>query len=75
MAMSAAHRAAISAGMKRYWANKKGGNSSVGNSANFKNIVNIDTNRVISREEAAKIMFGTKVATAKIAKRKKSRRR
>lgn len=74
--MSAAHRAAISAGMKRYWASKKGSSSEKGGSSlKLNDIVNIDTGKVISREEAAKIMFGTKVATAKLAKRKKSRRR
>lgn len=69
--MSAAHKAAISAGMKRYWAGKKG--SSSGSSAS-KGILNIDTGKTISREEAAIRMFGAAGARKKLAAGKKARR-
>lgn len=69
--LSAAHKAAISAGLKRYHANRKAGGS--GSSSKPK-ILNIDTGRGISREEAARIMFGSAGAAKKLAAGKKARR-
>lgn len=71
--LSAAHKAAISAGMKRYWAGKKGGGG--GTSSSRPAIINIDTGKAISREEAAVRMFGTAGARKKLAAGKKARRK
>ena len=71
--LSPAHKAAISAGLKRYHAARKGGSAS-GSSAKPK-IINIDTGRAISREEAAVRMFGTAGAARKLAGGKKVKRR
>lgn len=63
--MSAAHKAAISAGLKRYWATRRasegpknpgGGSTSSGEKTSF----NISTGQQITREAAAMIMFGAK---------------
>lgn len=70
--LSAAHKAAISAGMKKYWAGKRGG-SSGGKSKPA--IINIDTGKAISREEAARRMFGSAGAAKKLAAGKKAKRR
>lgn len=108
--LSAAHKAAISAGLKRYWASRSGGSSSGGSSKRSspvsfipgpfpktvpaksrgksgsskppvidkigapKPIMNISTGKPISREEAAKIMFGTKGAAKKKAAGRKVKR-
>jgi len=69
--LSAAHKAAISAGLKRYWAAKKSGGSG---GSNGRKIQHIETGRTISREEAARIMFGTAGAAKKLAAGKKRRR-
>lgn len=55
--LSPAHRAAISAGMKRYWAGKRSGSGS--SSGGSGTAHHIETGRAISREEAARIMFGS----------------
>jgi hypothetical protein len=68
--LSAAHKAAISAGLKRYWSARKG---SAGG-AKKPSIINIDTNKPISREEAARIMFGSKGAAKKLAAGRKVKR-
>ena len=65
--LSAAHKAAISAGLKRYWAAKNGGGSG-------RAIQHIETGKTISREEAARIMFGSAGAAKKLAAGKKRRR-
>lgn len=73
--MSPAQKAAISAGLKRYWAAKKGsGGSSSGSSGGHK-IINIDTGKAISREEAAIRMFGSAGARKKLAAGKKAKKR
>lgn len=72
--LSAAHKAAISAGMKRYWASKRGGSGSSSGGGGKSKIYSIDTGSAISREEAARIMFGTKGAAKKLAAGKKARR-
>lgn len=69
--LSAAHKAAISAGLKRYHANRKAGGSG---KSSKPAIINIDTGRAISREEAAIRMFGTAGAAKKLAAGKKARR-
>lgn len=63
--LSAAHKAAISAGLKRYWASKRGDSQPT--------VTNVTTGRAISREEAAQIMFGTRPRRA--AAGRKTRRR
>lgn len=73
--LSAAHKAAISAGLKRYHASKRGGSRTPGNAGKFKEIRSIDTGKSISREDAARIMFGSAGAAKKLAAGKKSRRR
>jgi hypothetical protein len=70
--LSAAHKAAISAGLKRYHAGRRGGSS--GGLAKRPSIINIDTGKAISREEAARRMFGTKGAAKKLAGGRKVRR-
>jgi len=70
--LSAAHKAAISAGLKRYWASKKGGGSGSGGT---RTALHIETGRQISREEAARIMFGSVGAAKKLAAGKKVRKR
>lgn len=67
--LSAAHKAAISAGMKRYWATKSAG----GSSSSSRPIQNIDTGGTISREAAALVMFGSAGARKKAVGGKKSR--
>lgn len=69
--LSAAHKAAISAGLKRYHAARRGGGSG-GKSKPA--IINIDTGKKISREEAARIMFGSAGAAKRLAGGKKVRR-
>ncbi len=73
--LSAAHKAAISAGLKRYWAAKKGGGSGSSGGGKTRGIQHIETGRVISREEAARIMFGSAGAAKKLAAGKKAKRR
>lgn len=73
--LSAAHKAAISAGLKRYWATKKGSGSGSSGGGKVRPIQHIETGRVISREEAARIMFGSKGAAKKLAAGKKVRRK
>lgn len=63
--LSASHKAAISAGLKRYWAGRRGGSSS-GSKAKA-SIINIDTGKGISREEAAIRMYGSAGAAKKLA--------
>ncbi len=70
--LSAAHKAAISAGMKRYWASKQ---ASSGRSSARAPIQHLETGRTISREEAAARMFGTRGAAKKLASAAKRRRR
>jgi hypothetical protein len=70
--LSAAHKAAISAGLKRYHANRKSGGSG---KSSKPAILNIDTGRAISREDAARIMFGSAGAAKRLAAGKKSRKR
>jgi hypothetical protein len=72
--LSAAHKAAISAGLKRYHASKRGSSGSGGGSTKRK-ILNIDTGKAISMEDAARIMFGSKGAAKKLAAGKKARKR
>lgn len=72
--LSAAHKAAISAGLKRYWATKRAGGS--GSGGGKKRVIqHIETGRPISREEAARIMFGSAGAAKKLAAGKKARKR
>jgi len=71
--LSAAHKAAISAGLKRYHASRR--NSSGGASGTAKATFNIDTGQNISREEAARRMFGSAGAAKKLAAGKKAKRR
>ncbi len=73
--LSAAHKAAISAGLKRYWATKKGSGGGSSGGGNTRKAVDIETGRMISREEAARIMFGSAGAAKKIAAGKKARKR
>jgi hypothetical protein len=68
--LSAAHKAAISAGMKRYWATKSAG----GGSARHATSQHLETGKQISRADAARIMFGSAGAAKKIAHSKKKRR-
>ena len=71
--LSAAHKAAISAGLKRYHASK--GAAGSGSKAKAKpKIINIDTGKPISMEHAALIMFGSAGAAKKLAAHKKRRR-
>lgn len=72
--LSAAHKAAISAGLKRYWAGKKSSRSGSGGVAKKPSIINIDTNKPISREAAAAIMFGSRGAAKKLAGGRKVRK-
>ena len=53
--LSAAHRAAISRGLKAYHAKRKGGSSS----GNGVKMFQTDRGTMITREEAARIMFGS----------------
>jgi hypothetical protein len=73
--LSAAHKAAISAGMKRYWATRRAGS---GGSSAERKLANtsqhLETGKQISRADAAAIMFGSKAAAAKIKKSVKRRR-
>lgn len=69
--LSAAHKAAISAGLKRYWASKK---SSGSGGSNGRGVQHIETGRLISREDAARIMFGSAGAAKKLAAGKKRRK-
>lgn len=69
--LSAAHKAAISAGLKRYHANRKSGGTG---KSSKPAIINISTGSAISREEAARIMFGSAGAAKKLAAGKKARR-
>lgn len=82
--LSAAHKAAISAGMKRYWATKRAGGGSSGGSRTRsigdrinapRPIQHLETGKIISREAAAAIMFGSKAARKKTAGKKLGRRR
>ena len=68
--LSAAHKAAISAGLKRYHATRRANSGGGGSKTTF----NIDTGGQISREEAAIRMFGTAGARARLAGGKKRRR-
>lgn len=68
--LSAAHKAAISAGLKRYWASKGSGSG-----GKQRAIQHIETGKTISREDAARIMFGSKGAAKKLAAGKKARKR
>lgn len=70
--LSAAHKAAISAGLKRYWAGKRAGGSGA---KPKQKIINIDTGKAISMEEAAVRMFGTAGAAKKLAARSTKKRR
>jgi hypothetical protein len=70
--LSAAHKAAISAGLKRYWAGKRSGGSG---GSSRPTIINIDTGKAISREEAAIRMYGTAGAAKKLAAGKKVKKR
>jgi len=72
--LSAAHKAAISAGLKRYWATKNGSGSGSGGGKQ-RAIQHIGTGGTISREDAARIMFGSKGAAKKLAAGKKARKR
>jgi hypothetical protein len=72
--LSAAHKAAISAGLKRYWATKRAGGSGSGGGKQ-RAIQHIETGKIISREEAARIMFGSAGAAKKLAAGKKARKR
>lgn len=72
--LSAAHKAAISAGMKRYWATRSARSGGGGGSSHVtKTSQNIDNGGQISRAEAAARMFGTKAAAKKISKARKRR--
>lgn len=73
--LSPAHKAAISAGLKRYWANKKGTGSGGSGGGKTRGIQHIETGRLISKEEAARIMFGSAGAAKKLAAGKKAKRR
>lgn len=73
--LSAAHKAAISAGLKRYWSTKRAGGSGSGSSGKQRAIQHIETGKTISREEAARIMFGSAGAAKKLAAGKKARKR
>lgn len=76
--LSAAHKAAISAGLKRYWATKRSGGSGSGSSGKQRAIQHLKSNGsvgTISREEAARIMFGSAGAAKKLAAGKKARRK
>lgn len=74
--LSAAHKAAISAGLKRYWAGRKGSGSAGGGGSATKTIQNVSNSfKPISREEAARIMFGSKGAAQKLAGGKKVRKK
>lgn len=68
--MSASHKAAISAGLKRYHASRRSGS---GGSRKKPAIINIDTGKAISREDAARIMFGSAGAAKKLAAAKRRR--
>jgi hypothetical protein len=68
--LSAAHKAAISAGLKRYWATKNSGGSG---GASGRKTQHIETG-MISREDAARIMFGTAGAAKKLAAGKRRRK-
>lgn len=68
--LSAAHKAAISAGLKRYHASKGSGSS-----GKAKTSLNVDTGKQISRGAAAAIMFGSAGARKKLASGKKARKR
>lgn len=68
--LSAAHKAAISAGLKRYHAARRAGSSN----SNTRTTLNIDTGKQISREEAALIMFGSAGARKRQAGGKRRRR-
>ena len=70
--LSASHKAAISAGLKRYHAGRRSGSSG---SQSKPAIINIDTGKPISREAAAVIMFGTAGAARKLAAGKRRKRR
>ena len=70
--LSAAHKAAISAGLKRYWASRSG--SGGGKQTHFPSIINGKVG-TISREDAARIMFGSKGAAKKLAAGKKVKKR
>lgn len=72
--LSAAHKAAISAGLKRYWATKNGTGSGSSGGGKTRGVQHIETGRLISREEAARIMFGSAGAAKKLAAGKKRRR-
>lgn len=74
--LSAAHKAAISAGLKRYHASRRAGSGGGSSSGKAKKpaILNVDTGKPISREAAALIMFGTRGAAKKLAAGKKARR-
>jgi hypothetical protein len=69
--LSAAHKAAISAGLKRYWATKNSGGSG---GASGRKTQHIETGKMISREDAARIMFGTAGAAKKLAAGKRRRK-
>lgn len=75
--LSAAHKAAISAGMKRYWATRRassGGSSGAAHKVS-PSTQHLETGRQISRAEAAVRMFGSAAAAKKIAAAKKRKRR
>lgn len=73
--LSAAHKAAISAGLKRYHAARRSGSGGSSGKANKPTIINISTGSPISREEAAVRMFGTAGAARKLAAGKKLKKR
>jgi hypothetical protein len=74
--LSASHKAAISAGMKRYWAEHR---KSSGGSAAQKRLSNtsthLETGKQISRADSAAIMFGSAGAAKRIRKATKGRTR
>lgn len=67
--LSASHKAAISAGLKRYHASRRASAAPKKPSA-APGVMNISTGKLISQEEAALIMFGTRKATATKKKRR-----
>lgn len=64
--MTAEHKAAISAGLKRYWASRRG---SGGGSSSSGTSTHLETGKQISRADAGAIMHGkrTPSATKKLA--------
>lgn len=69
--LSASHKAAISAGLKRYHAARRAGSGGSSKVGGPKNTINIDTGKTISREAAARIMFGSRGSAKKAARGRK----